>query len=187
MARIDPLADDDAQVLAQFPGELTASDIDRVDPRRALRQQDIGKPAGRSPDIECDKAGDGDGEMVERMGELGAAARYPGVVAPAYFEAGRVGDRFAGLGDAPITGKDDTGEDQRLGPLPAFRQPAFDEQLVGALFGWARAGASGSGSRRLAGDVAAERGERGGGDMPGGEAGGVVLRVRRVVVEEQIG
>src|SRR5215472_4876530 len=76
--------------------------------------------------------------MVERMGELDAAARHPGVVAPAHFEADRVGDRFAGLGDAAIIGKDEAGEDQRLRALPAFRQPAFDEQLVGALFCWAR-------------------------------------------------
>ena len=44
-----------------------------------------------------------------------------------------------------------------------------------------------SGPRRALGDVAAECGERGGDDVAGVEAGGLVLRVRRIVVEEHVG
>ena len=81
IAGVDALMDDDARVLAQFPGELAAPDIDRVDPRGAARQQHIGKAAGRGADIERDSAGRIDREMVERVRELEAAARHPGMVA----------------------------------------------------------------------------------------------------------
>ena len=67
--RVDPLAHDDARVLAQLPGELAVADIDGVDLPRAARQQHIGEAAGRGADIERDPSGV-DAEMVEPCSSL---------------------------------------------------------------------------------------------------------------------
>ena len=80
MAGVHPLVDDDARILPQFPGELAMSDIDGVNPRRAARQQHVGKAAGRGADVEGRLAIDRDPEMIEGMGELDAPARHPGMV-----------------------------------------------------------------------------------------------------------
>ena len=89
--------DDDARVLAQFPGELAATDIDRVHQRGAVRQQHVGKAAGRGADIERRRAGDLDREMVERESQLDAAARYPGMIAAGNGQLGILGNAVPGL------------------------------------------------------------------------------------------
>ena len=103
------------------------ADIDRVNPPRAARQQHIGKAAGRGADIECNPAGYVDAEMIERMGELDAAARHPGMVATFDRQRRIGGEPIAGLVDPPLAGVDQTGEDQRLRLGPALRQPALDQ------------------------------------------------------------
>ena len=54
IARVEPFMHVDPLVLAQFPGELTAPDIDRVDPGGTARQQHVGETAGRGADVERD-------------------------------------------------------------------------------------------------------------------------------------
>ena len=125
--RIHPLAHDDARVLAQFPGELAVADIHRVNPPRAARQQHIGKAAGRGADIKCDPAGYVDAEMIERMGQLDAAARNPWMVATFDCQRRIGGEPIAGLVDPPIAGVNKPGKDQRLRLGPALRQPALDQ------------------------------------------------------------
>ena len=73
--------------------------------------------------------------MVERMRQFDAAARYPGVIAPADLDLGLRGDLVAGFGDAPLPRIDVARKDQRLRALPRFCQAAFDEELIGAALG----------------------------------------------------
>ncbi len=134
-ACVYPLANDDTRILAQFPGQLAMPDIDRINAPRTARQQHVGKAAGRCPDIERDPAARIDREMIERMGELDPAARYPGVVAPTHLDRGIIRQRFAGLVDPPLAGKHQTREDQRLRSGPAFGQAPLHQQLIGAMLG----------------------------------------------------
>ena len=80
MAGIQTLAQNNARILAQLPGELAAADIDRIDLGGAAGEQDIGEAAGGGADIEADPARGIDPEMIERMGELQPAARDPGMI-----------------------------------------------------------------------------------------------------------
>src|ERR1700686_849851 len=82
MAGVEPLVDDDARILPQFPGELTVSDIDGVDAPGPARQQHVGKSASRCAEVEGRFAIDHDPEMVEGVGELDAPTRYPGMIVP---------------------------------------------------------------------------------------------------------
>ena len=131
IARVHPLMHDDARVLPQLPGELSAPDIDRVHPRRAPCQQHIGKAPGRGTDVKRDKPGRIEREMVERMRELEAAARHPGVVAAGDGQLGIFGKAHARLVDAPPRRRDEPGEDQRLCLGAAFGKALLDEQLIG--------------------------------------------------------
>ena len=106
VARVRPLMHDDARILAQFPGKLPAPDIDRMDPRRTLRQQHVGETAGRGADIERDHAARVDREMIERKSQLDATARHPRMVAPGKRQFGVFGKRRAGFVDAPPAGGD---------------------------------------------------------------------------------
>jgi hypothetical protein len=139
VTRVDALVNDDASVLPQLPGKLSAPDIDGMDPRCATGQQHIGKATGRGTDIERDEAGNIDGEMVERVREFDPAARHPGVIAAAYRERGLIGDCLTGFLDTPLARIDETREDQRLRALAAFGEAAIDEKLVGAALDQAKA------------------------------------------------
>src|SRR5882724_1498612 len=86
MACVRALEHDNARVLAQLPGQLPVSDIDGVDLGGAARQQHVGEAAGRGADVEPDAAGRVDGEMIEGMRELQAAARDPRMVLAAQLE-----------------------------------------------------------------------------------------------------
>jgi hypothetical protein len=47
---------------------------------------------------------------------------------------GAVGHLGPRLVDALAAGRDDAGEDQRLGPRPAFGETLVDEELIGSPF-----------------------------------------------------
>ncbi len=129
--RVYPFMHDDPRVLPQFPGELSAPDIDRVHKRRAPCQQHIGKAPGRGADIERDKPGRIEREMVERLHELEAAARHPRVVATGDGQLGIFGKAHARLVDAPPRRRDEPGEDQRLCLGAALGKALLDKQLIG--------------------------------------------------------
>ncbi len=135
MARIGALQHDHARVVAQRPGKLAVTDIDRVDPRGAVLEQDVGEAAGRRPDVDRDRPGRVDGEMRQRVRELDAAARNPGVVEPADFERDVVADRMAGLVEAAIARPDAAGEDERLRARARFDEPARNQRGIQALPG----------------------------------------------------
>jgi hypothetical protein len=82
------------------------------------------------------------------MGQLNAAARNPWMVATFDGQHRVGGEPIAGLVDPPIACINKPGEDQRLRPGPALRQPALDQQLIDPLLrqqsetSYARAGCS---------------------------------------------
>src|SRR5262249_60396840 len=82
VARIHSFENDDPRILAQFPGELPMTDIDGIDAPGTAGQQYVGEAAGRGADVERDALLGLDRKMIERVGELDAAARYPPMVAP---------------------------------------------------------------------------------------------------------
>ena len=71
-----------------------------------------------------------DAEMVERVGELDAAARHPGMVAAAQLERRIGGKAGAGLVEPPLAAPDRAGQNQRLRLGAAFGKPALDQQRV---------------------------------------------------------
>ena len=71
---VGPLHRDHPRVASERLGELSAADVERVDPGRAALEQDVGEAAGRRPDVEGDPTRRVDLERVERRGELVAAA-----------------------------------------------------------------------------------------------------------------
>ncbi len=70
--------------------------------------------------------------MVERMGQLDAAARDISLLAVPDLDGKIAGDLLAGLVETALAGKDPAGEDQRLGPRPAFDQATLDQKLIEA-------------------------------------------------------
>ena len=65
---------DDARIVAEFPGELPVTDIDRIDLRRAMLEQAIGESAGRGSEIEGDFVLCVDGEFFQGVFEFESAA-----------------------------------------------------------------------------------------------------------------
>ena len=125
--------------MAQSPIELAASDIDGVDPTRATTEQHVGEAAGRGADIERDLPFDRNLEMVERVRELDAAARHPGMVAPAPHLESRIGAKQTSrLVDPLLAAEYGAGHDQRLSVGAAFGQAALDQLDIGAPFGHRR-------------------------------------------------
>ncbi len=78
-ARIDPFERADARVRRKARIELSVTDIDGDDLRRAARKQDVGEASGRGADVEADEALRIEREGVERGGKLDPAARGPGM------------------------------------------------------------------------------------------------------------
>ena len=125
--------DDHPWVLSQLPRQLVGAAVDRIDPRRAARQQHIGKAPGRRPDIDRHRTTHVPAEMVEAMRQLDSAARHPGMIASAHVER-RVGRQLlAGLVHLAVADEHQPRHDERLRPGPAFGQAAIDEHLVRTL------------------------------------------------------
>ncbi len=135
MARVGFFKYDDAIVLAQLPGQLSAPDIDRINLMCAARQGHIGKPAARRADIETDQAGWIDGEMIERAFQLEPAARDPGMGLAANFDRGFDIDGNAGFVEAALAAEHHAGQDQRLRLGPVFGKAPFDQQRIETGFG----------------------------------------------------
>ena len=126
---------DHARIGAQFPGKLAVADIDGIDTHRAMVEQDIGEAAGRGADIEADPPGRIDAETLDAVGQLQAAARNPGMVAPAHRQRAVVRHRGARLVDPPLAVEHRAGHDQRLGLAARVCHAAIHQQLVHALPG----------------------------------------------------
>ena len=187
----------DAGILAQFPGELAATDIDRINTPGATSQQYIGKTAGRGADIERDPTSRVDCELVERIGQLDTAARHPRVIATAYLDRNIGHESLASLVDPSATGKHTPREDQRLRACSTLGEAALHDQQISARFcrqaslvrGFSQPSAKRrqSGPRGLCCNLAAERRQCHCHDVAGIKTGEFVLRLRAVMVEKLIG
>jgi hypothetical protein len=74
VAGIGAFQNNHALVIPQPPVELAMADVDGVYAPRAPLQQHVGEAAGRGAEVERRAARRIELEMIERMGELGAAA-----------------------------------------------------------------------------------------------------------------
>ncbi len=72
--------------------------------------------------------------MLQRERELEPAARHPRMIAPGDGQLRILGQRGAGLVDAPAGGGHQPGHDQCLRLRPALGETAVNEQLIGAPF-----------------------------------------------------
>ena len=109
--------------------QLVVPDIDRIDLARAARQQHLGEATGRGPDIEARAPRRIEAEMIERSGELDAAARHERI------RRFRAQDRIRrdfrrSLGDRHVVHADEPGLDGRLRLGAALEQAALDQQPV---------------------------------------------------------
>ena len=87
-------------IASQRLGELSATDVERIDPARAALEQDIGEAAGRGAHIERDQTGKVDLEGVERGGQLVPATTH--VRVRLGHRDGRIrGDQVTGLSVVP--------------------------------------------------------------------------------------
>ena len=101
--------------------------------RSAFLQQHIGEAAGRGADIEGDETGDIDGEVIERMRELDAAARDPGMIARFDLERRVIRVGGACFVELPIAAEDRAGENQRLCLGTRLGETTLDQQHIQTL------------------------------------------------------
>ena len=87
------------------------------------------KPPVEAPISRQTRSVDVDGEMIERGGQLEAAAADVGR-AVEDFDGGIDGDGLAGLGGLAAVDEDLAGHDERLRFLARFRPAAFDQEPV---------------------------------------------------------
>ena len=123
---------DDARIVAEFPGELAAPHVHGIDLGGAALEQHVGEAARRGADVEADHALGIDGETIEAVGELQAAARRVRMRLALDLERRVVGNGRARLLQAPRSGKDAAGHDEGLGLGARLRQAALDEELIEA-------------------------------------------------------
>jgi hypothetical protein len=123
--------DDNAGVVAEFPGELAPANVHGKNPGGTVLEQAIGKSARGRAEVERSEAGDVQLKMAQGVFQLVSAA------ADVFFT--RVeGDLVAGFdGIAGFVGglavdADLSGEDGAFGAFTAFAKAAFNQRLVEA-------------------------------------------------------
>ncbi len=77
---VHAFADDDARIVAEPPVELIVADVERDDALGAAPEQHVGEAAGGRADVERAATAWIDGERIERVRELHAAAADVGVI-----------------------------------------------------------------------------------------------------------
>ena len=128
-AGVDALEDADARVLAEFPGQLAAADVDGRHLGGAVLEEAVGEPAGRGADVEGSEAADLEGEGRQGGLELVAAAADV-AVAGDQFDRVLGTDLAAGFVGGVAGDPDLAGEDRALRLLAALAESAVDEQLI---------------------------------------------------------
>lgn len=111
ITRVEAFEHDYAPVLTEPPVELTASNIDGVDTRRAALQQHVGEPARRSADVEANTVVRVEVELIESIRQLDTASRDPRMGLTAHLDICVLGDRGPGLVEPLVIGKDSAGAD----------------------------------------------------------------------------
>ena len=131
-ARVDAFERADARVRREARIELSVTDIDGDDLRRAAREQNVGEASGRGADVEADEAPRIEREGVERGGKLDPAARRPGV-GRLGLDRRVVGHLFRGLLERDPADADQPGRDRGLSARPARKEAALDENDIRTL------------------------------------------------------
>jgi hypothetical protein len=129
---VDAFHDHDPGVLAQFPGELGAADIDGIDEFGSVLEEAIGEASGGRAHIHGDGLGDIELESLEGVFEFGSAA------ADVAWGGGDLElvigldfpSRFIGYVSIEADG---TCEDEALGLFAAGGEPELDEADVEAF------------------------------------------------------
>ncbi len=119
---VHAFADDDARIGAQLPIELAVADVERDHVARAALQQDVGEAAGRRADVERAASADGNGEDVEGVRELDAAAADVRMIGSDQRDVGARRHGGAGLRHDLAVDGDLAGEDQRARPFARRRR-----------------------------------------------------------------
>ena len=114
--------------------QLAVADIDGKYEAGAVRQQHLGKAAGGCADVEADMIFDLDRVLLQRAGQLDAAARHQGM-RRLRLQRRVGGECLRRLQDRLVIGGDKAGFDRGLRPRTAFEQAALDQQQIGALAG----------------------------------------------------
>ena len=131
-ARVDAFERADARVRRETRVELSVTDIDGDDLRRAAREQDVGEASGRGADVEADEASRIEREGVERGGKLDSAPRRPGMRRLG-FDRRVTGNLFRGLLERDSADADQPGRDRGLSAGATRKEAALDENDVRTL------------------------------------------------------
>ena len=78
VSQVGALSQDDAGILAQFPGDLSIADIDAVDSRCACLQETVCETSGGDAAIEADAIAHPNSKFLQGFDEFFAAARDEG-------------------------------------------------------------------------------------------------------------
>ncbi len=116
--------------------ELRAPHVDSKDRCCAALEQAIGEAASGCPEIHATKAGDIDGECIERTFELVAATAH---VAFGFdeFDGGTGIDHRGRFDERECANARPAGHDQPAGALTRFGETTLDEQNIGTNTGHA--------------------------------------------------
>ena len=133
VARVGPLQHRDAGIVPQARVKLAITDIDRIDPPRAALAEHICEAAGGGTDIQRGQPAWVDPEMRERVIQLDAAARDPGVIRAPDRERKFALDLHTGLLEPALAGVHPARQQQRLRLGPGLGEAARDQQSVEPL------------------------------------------------------
>ena len=134
---VHPLHRDDPRIPPERLCQLTAADVDRVDPARAALEEDVREAARRCARVECYPPGRIDPEGVDGRHQLVPAPRdvrfrdaSPPRASPGSRRSPALRSRRAA---SPDPDPDAAGHDQGLGPGPALGQASLHEEQVESL------------------------------------------------------
>jgi hypothetical protein len=127
---IGPFHHDHARIIAQYPCQLTVSDVDGIDTLGPALQEHIGEATGRGADVHRGYALDVYIEGIKSTFQLQSAS------ADVWQRLGHQGDHHVGMHRRPGLGHDDavhadpTTQDDGLSPSPTFSQFALHDQSI---------------------------------------------------------
>lgn len=134
LAGIGALHERDARIATQAVGDLTVSCVDGQNIGCSVLEHAVGKASGGRANIQTELSRQIDFPALQRGFELEAATADVGIVVPEQAHGGGLGNSVAGLFNLLLIDENPAGENERLGPLTAGHEPAFDKQFVEADF-----------------------------------------------------
>src|SRR5665213_694447 len=133
MTRVESLANRHSRIVAQFPVELPAAHIDRIDLRSPRPQQTIRKTAGRSAEVRAYEARGGNRKGLQRALKLQSSAA--GIARSREYFHARIGsDGLPGFLRLPAVDQNLARHDERLRLFTRIGCAMFDHPEIEALF-----------------------------------------------------